>query len=486
MEILGIASGAASGIGALGFGLLADLVGRRKAFLAAGTVACVSGVASSFAWDFLSLVLLRIVVSFGVGGNMVCAVTMLSEHLPCTVRQPCLALMQIPWKAGGMFCIALASHFMPSPQSANWHTFVLLTNIPYALILVCILLQPALLPESPSFLWHQGKEEQVTLYFQRLDSSRKVSQCCCRNAEECSKFTDLKSRSNDVSSSSTPVVIPDSTSIKGSGAGSAEQTAHPPKKRTIGGFLQEFCANRYLLAITLCCTCLWFGAMVGSGVQMWLPEILSRVGMSTQHAYRMLILASFVEISSFLTVALLLHFFKGHMLLPAFLLCATATSAAMMALGAQETLFAFVVATCSWFYFYGACWPLMYSTTPDYFPATHRAAGFGLCSTSSKLASVLHPIIAGHLLDRSVRWTLASYAGGWMLAAVAAFIVGLFKSLSHPGQQSKDSAAIVPPRANSHSYLVLKPECTPQVHPSAKEIGVVTEDDDGGVDCTPG
>merc|ERR1719461_1096261 len=107
---------------------------------------------------------------------MVCAVTMLSEHLPCSVRQPCLVLMQIPWKLGGGYCIALASHFMPSPQSADWRTFILFTNIPYATILVCILLKPSLLPETPSYLLQQGQEDRMDLYVQRLQASEPVMQ----------------------------------------------------------------------------------------------------------------------------------------------------------------------------------------------------------------------------------------------------------------------------------------------------------------------
>src|SRR4051794_34757843 len=56
-------------VGALGFGWLADRIGRRRLFFVTLLIYMLASIATGFAWDFWSFVLFRALTGAGIGGG---------------------------------------------------------------------------------------------------------------------------------------------------------------------------------------------------------------------------------------------------------------------------------------------------------------------------------------------------------------------------------------------------------------------------------
>jgi MFS transporter, putative metabolite:H+ symporter len=146
-------------LGALLWGVLGDLVGRRIVFLATSAVVSIFGVATSFATTFQWLLTARILVSFGIGGLTV-PFNACAELMPPASRGKQLVILQIFWSAG-----ALAVHLMLQQQeqeniadSTNslWRLIAGLCAVPSFLATVLAWL---FVPESPRWLVAQGNQE---------------------------------------------------------------------------------------------------------------------------------------------------------------------------------------------------------------------------------------------------------------------------------------------------------------------------------------
>src|ERR1700761_5636006 len=68
-------------IGAWAFGYLSEAFGRKIAFITALLIFGILSVATAFAWDFQSLVVLRILQGLGLGGEVPVAGALFGEYL---------------------------------------------------------------------------------------------------------------------------------------------------------------------------------------------------------------------------------------------------------------------------------------------------------------------------------------------------------------------------------------------------------------------
>ena len=70
--------------------------------------------------------------------------------------------------------------------------------------------------------------------------------------------------------------------------------------------------------------------------------------------------------------------------------------------------------------FFGVTWPVLCVVTPQAFPPTHRASGFGFVSAWSKLGALTHPLIVrlivAELLDRSIALVGLIFTASWAVA----------------------------------------------------------------------
>jgi MFS family permease len=117
----------ASAIGGIAFGRIADRIGRVRAMtfsilLYSGATA---GLATSHAlWQ---LVMWRVLVGLGMGGEWSCGSVLVAETWPAEHRGKAMGIMQSGWAIGGMLAAALSALFL---ERAGWRLLFLIGALP--------------------------------------------------------------------------------------------------------------------------------------------------------------------------------------------------------------------------------------------------------------------------------------------------------------------------------------------------------------------
>src|SRR3712207_1352554 len=73
-------------VGALGFGWLADRLGRRRLFFITLIVYMLASIATGFAWDFWSFAFFRALTGAGIGGEYAAINSAIQELIPARLR----------------------------------------------------------------------------------------------------------------------------------------------------------------------------------------------------------------------------------------------------------------------------------------------------------------------------------------------------------------------------------------------------------------
>ncbi len=133
-------------LGAFGFGLLADRIGRRTVLIGATGCFGLFTIATALAPSFGVLVVFRFLAGLGLGGAMPSFISLTSEYSPRRLRAVIVALLWAGFPLGGFVGGLLASWIIPALgwQSVFWVGGVLPLFVCAALI--------AALPESIGFL----------------------------------------------------------------------------------------------------------------------------------------------------------------------------------------------------------------------------------------------------------------------------------------------------------------------------------------------
>ena len=141
-------------LGTILWGPIADVYGRRVAYLWICLFITVFGFLSGLAPDYASLVTIRFGVGIGVGGAPV-PFDLLAEFLPSQCRGSFLLLIEIFWCIGSMFVVSMASVIIPTH---GWRTLVFVTAIPATLACIWSYIY---LPESPRWLIEKGAYKEA-------------------------------------------------------------------------------------------------------------------------------------------------------------------------------------------------------------------------------------------------------------------------------------------------------------------------------------
>ncbi len=151
-------------LGALVFGPLADRLGRKIILTASVTFFGLMSLASVFAPDLTTLVVLRFLTGLGLGGAMPSAITLTSEYCPSKRRSSLVTMMfcgfTVGSALGGLASAQILSHY-------GWKGVLFLGGV---LPLVLVPLLVVLLPESLRFLvLRQRPQAEVNSVLRALD-----------------------------------------------------------------------------------------------------------------------------------------------------------------------------------------------------------------------------------------------------------------------------------------------------------------------------
>lgn len=145
-------------IGAIGFGWLADRVGRRRLFVATLVTYSVAALLTAASPTFAVFMVFRFITALGVGGEYSAVTSAIAEFVPARTRGRTNALVMNFWALGGILAGLVSIFFISALLGpAGWR---------YALLFGGLAAGYALwarryIPESPRWLASQGRHEEA-------------------------------------------------------------------------------------------------------------------------------------------------------------------------------------------------------------------------------------------------------------------------------------------------------------------------------------
>ncbi|KAE8440922.1 hypothetical protein EG329_006319 [Mollisiaceae sp. DMI_Dod_QoI] len=431
--------------GAFVWGVLVDIIGRRWAFNGTVLITCIFGLCLGAPNTYNAVLVLTAFNGFGIGGNIPIDTTICLEFIPKN-RRFLLALLSIFQPLGVIVCSGIAYGFvpkyscatdLPSCQSATlspeapcctkasnygWR-YLMFTLGAISLFVFILRFVVFNFQESPKYLLSKGKDEQA------LKVLKKVAKTNGRSVSVTMETFQALEQSERRRSSSESSAEAETTMIREGNAAQSKTFVDAPiksikveLKRINILFSTPTLARLTILVWIIYAFDYWGFSLAGS----FLPTILARknssINVSLSETYRDYIIIYTpgligVALGAFLIqvphvgrkYAMLISSFL--MSLSLFLFAAVNTKASNIGLNTME------------YFFQSMFNAILYGWTPEAFPASVRGTASGVASFWGRLFSIFSPLIAAHLLQKSLNGPLFLAGAGVLVCCVA--ILGL-------------------------------------------------------------
>ncbi len=354
-------------IGAAGFGMLSDRIGRKKTLMMCIAIFSIFSGAAFFAPNFEVFVGLRFLAGLGMGGAMPIAITLVSEFAPSKIRAKAVTAMfggfTLGWAVAGFMAMLIIPNL-------GWRPLLLIGILPVLFIPVI----NHYLPESVRFL--AGKKD----YAGAIENMRKI--------EALTGATPRKWTAEDFEQ---PVV---------------------QKKGSVGALFGKGLAGMTLIVwVTY-----FFNLLVIYGLSSWLPSLLVKSGFSLVKSYSFGIVQSIgATIGGFILglvmdkfgrkVGLSLFYVLGGLSLWVF---GYATSNTTLLLAGAGTGI-FIIGTQI----------AQHVIAGEIYPTHVRSTGVGWALTIGRLGSIVGPLLGGYLQVGGF-----SFANYFVIFSIPCFICG--------------------------------------------------------------
>ena len=358
-------------LGAVCAGALADRIGRKTVFALTLLVYSVATALCAFAPNLTYLLIFRLIVGFGLGGQLPVAVTLVSEYIPAQVRGRFIVLLESFWGLGWLVA-ALVSYFVI--PTFGWQMAFLIGGLP-ALYVFVILKK---VPESIPYLINRGRIGEAHRILQKIER-----QCGLEPIE-------------------TIVVKPVS-----------EQQKVSFKQLWSGPF-----ARRSLMLWLI-----WFGIVYSYyGIFTWLPSLLVKQGYSIVQSFEYVLLMILAQLPGYLVAAWLVEKLGRKATLAGFILCC-AISAYFF--GQAESIQMIMFWGCLLSFFNLGAWGVLYTYTPELYPTNIRAFGSGWASAIGRLGGIVAPLVVTQMMLGKNAFSSIFMMFALVLVAVALVVIVL-------------------------------------------------------------
>lgn len=143
-------------LGAVGFGYLADRVGRQRLFVATLLLYSIAALATAASPNYQWLLVFRFLTALGVGGEYSAVTSAVAEFLPARTRGRSNGLVMSFWALGGILA-SLVSIVVITGFGLTWRYALLFGVVSAAYGLFA----RRLVPESPRWLASRGRAEEA-------------------------------------------------------------------------------------------------------------------------------------------------------------------------------------------------------------------------------------------------------------------------------------------------------------------------------------
>ncbi len=367
-------------IGALGFSLLADRIGRKPVIVACTLAFGVCSLMTATADSLQSLMVWRFLTGLGLGGAMPNPIALTTEYSPQKSRATMVMAMFVGFSLGSAVGGAIASQIVPH---LGWTSVFVLGGI-FPILLVPVLV--LWLPESIRLLTLRGTAgERVGKLLAQIDPAWVFGQ-------------------------NTQFVAPEE---------------HPP------GFpVRHLFAEGRALNTVLLWTMFFMNLLDLYFLASWLPTVINNAGLSVERAVITTAMLQVGGIAGVLTFARLIDRFGFFRVLPPAYFAAGLFIAAIGSAGANPDL---IMATVV-----GAGFCVVGAQTSSnalaatFYPTFIRSTGVGWALGIGRIGSIIGPTLGGLML--ALQWhTPTIFLAGAVpvfIAAAAAFTMGTRLRLS--------------------------------------------------------
>lgn len=343
-------------VGAWLFGYLSEAYGRKPAFIASLLLFGLLSIATAFAWDFQSLLILRMVQGLGLGGEVPVAGALFNEYLRSNNRGRVGLLYQslFIWGAALTPAIGVAI-FSIVGQDPGWRVLFFLGGLP---ALVAIYACYAL-PESARWLADRGRYDEADRIIAGIEAEKRKEAL-------------------------PPLQV---------------KRLPEPRKTRLAELFSGIYRRRTIMVWTQ-----WAATFfVAYGYSIWLPTLYVRVGgLPVTNALLLTLVSWAVTLTTMYLEAYLLETIGRK---PLFIF-----GFAMITLGGAFGAVAV-------FYFHATGWPILFASaiimglgtalnssacvsyTTELYPTRMRGLGVATGSSINRLASIFSPTAVGALLD---------------------------------------------------------------------------------------
>jgi MFS transporter, putative metabolite:H+ symporter len=386
-------------IGALGIGFVADRVGRKLAFMLGMAIYSVLSLVLCLAWNYESLLVLRMVQGIGLGAEAPLVFTYLAEFMPARIRGRLVATSIFVWVFASAIAALVAIPVLPA---FGWRGMFFIGGI---LGLVILVIAALTLPESVRSLIARGRLTEATRITNWLSSVPPAPVA----ADE-------------------PVPV-DATRAAPSFASTMDILRGAYRRYTLAIWAMQFIAGFAFF-----------------GIAVWLPSIFVSMGYKlTQSLTFVVVIASAGAVGSLVSGQLIDRLGRRNTLWLFFALSGCLMFAWSAARSGPAIL---VIGGLADFFAVGAGGAALYAYTSELYPTHARGIGTAWAAGCQRLAGAIAPTALGYVLGHtaSTFGFFSIIGAGELVAAVLAF----FFCFEGRGKTLEEiSAALTVPRVLS-------------------------------------
>ncbi len=356
--------------GAIGFGILADRIGRKKVIAITIILFSLFTGLCGFVTSPVLFAIFRFAAGLGLGGIMPNVIALLTDYAPTKYKGTIIAVLLCGYSIGGIIAPILGITIMPT---LGWESIFWVALLP----IVVLPIMYKKLPETPSYLVKTNRIKELALTLQKIEPTR--------NINESMKFTILET---------------DATKT---------------------GPLALFRENRALSTILFwvaffCCLLMVYG------LNTWLPKLMIQAGYGLTSSLLFLVaLQGGAIIGSLIIGPLADRYGFKRMLVPMY--ASGAVALTLLGFGGNQIWIFFLVMVA------GAATigsqNIVQAYVSQYYPAFIRSTALGTSSGIGRLGGMMGPIIGGFLLGLTLpnyQYFLAFAIPG-VIAAIALALV---------------------------------------------------------------
>lgn len=329
-------------IGALVFGRLADIIGRKKVLVIVLFLEAVFTSLCGLSQDLGTLFILRFVAGIGLGGALPQPGVYVSEYIPVKYRGLFLGLVETAWVYGAILSLLIPYLILPI---YGWRIAFFTAIIPLALIPFVMIS----FPESIRYLLKRGDTDKIKRVLEK---------------------TGILSSVNDLN---------------------FEENMSKIKKYSI----RDLMSTKYLKR-TILLFILW-GSLVYTyhGIFLWLPSIYSKqFNLTDVTSIWWTLVVTLFQVPGYYSASYLLDKIGRRKVLIIYLILAGIGSALLSL--KIDIAWIFVWSSVISFFNLGA-WAGLYAYTPELYPTEIRGTGSGAAASFGRIMGVFAPSITGYL-----------------------------------------------------------------------------------------